>query len=65
MSEKISIPYKFSKHEHTIIGSYFSTHTDWEKSIFDDIKSDKDVEINISAIQNAVSKLSEMPDADN
>ncbi|NBK99394.1 MAG: hypothetical protein EOM50_15510 [Erysipelotrichia bacterium] len=38
MSEKISIPYKFSKHEHTIIGSYFSTHTDWEKSIFDDIK---------------------------
>lgn len=38
MSEKISTPYKFPKNEQTIIGTHFSIHTDWEKSVFNDIK---------------------------
>lgn len=38
MSEKISVPYKFSKKDQSIIKGNFSTHKDWEKSIFNDIK---------------------------
>jgi two-component system, chemotaxis family, sensor histidine kinase and response regulator WspE len=35
------------------------------ESIFDDIKSGKEIEINIPAIQNAVSKLADMSDVEN
>lgn len=38
MGKKINIPYKFPKNEQTIISNNFLTHTDWEKSIFDNIK---------------------------
>lgn len=38
MSEKINIPYKFLTTEKKIIKDHFSVHTDWEKSVFDDIK---------------------------
>jgi len=38
MSEQINTPYKFSTTEKKVIKDNFLVHTDWEKSVFDDIK---------------------------